>query len=1073
MDDDARRLELSPSLRQLCHPDLDPLFWLPERRGAFSAWWGHVPFAHWVMRATQPRVMVELGTHWGVSYAAFCQAVVRCRLNTRCFAVDTWKGDAHASFYEEGVYEDFRAFHDQRYASFSTLLRCTFDEALERIEDGSIDLLHLDGLHTYDAVRHDFHSWLPKFSARGVALLHDINVNRDDFGVWQLWQELREQHPHFEFHHCYGLGVLALGKEPPDAIIELCALNDREEGAALRSRVALIGDHWIAEARENDLRVQLKGQQEAYGRTEAMLRETGTALSEATATRAHAEAARARAEAALAQAEGQMRAQRAHLEEALANTERKLSEANAEAELRRASVNELQSQNAALVFQNVALQKDLAGLQQDRAHQRSVGEKQGQLLREQQLAIDRLQAIEASTTWRATSRLRAVAGRLPSPIRRHLRRAAKAGYWALTPHKMPARLRFLRERQRAGNVSAASPAAHPNNTAAEYANWIKQYDTITDDDRGAIKEAIGRLVDPPLISVVMPVYETPERYLRAAIDSVRTQLYPNWELCVADDASKSPHVRRVLEQYRAAEPRIKICYRSENGHISEASNSALALAEGEFVALLDHDDQLPEHALYMVAAALAENPELDLIFSDEDKIDTKGKRYDPYFKSDWNPDLMLSQNMFSHLGVYRRSLLDAIGGFRRGYEGSQDYDLVLRASARTKPKRIHHIPHILYHWRAIPGSVALRGEEKSYAAENARRAIVDHLEQKSIAATVTASAVPHNHRVRYPVPSPAPLVSLIIPTTGRLDILRTCISGILERTDYEPLELIIVPNNTGERQEVFGYLEGLTRDPRVRIVPDPRSGFNFSRVCNIGIAQAKGELIGLINDDLEVIDPGWLNEMVSHAVRPGIGAVGALLRYPTGHIQHAGVIVGLGGVAGHAFLNRPRGDLGYFDRVALLQNVSAITGACIMMPMSVYQEVGALDEQDLPVAFNDIDLCLRIRERGYRIVWTPYAELYHHESVTRGSDLEPGKIERFHSEMHRMKRRWGAMLQNDPYYNPNLRLDPPEYRLAFPPRVAKPWRRTESVASPQRRDVAGARRRRSAIAVVLRGDNGS
>ena len=1038
MDDDARRLELSPSLRQLCHPDLDPLFWLPERRGAFSAWWGHVPFAHWLMRATQPRVMVELGTHWGVSYAAFCQAVVRCRLNTRCFAVDTWKGDAHASFYEEGVYEDFCAFHDHRYAAFSTLLRCTFDEALERIEDGSIDLLHLDGLHTYDAVRHDFHSWLPKFSARGVALLHDINVHRDDFGVWQLWQELREQHPHFEFHHCYGLGVLALGKEPSDAMIELCALNDREEGAALRSRVALIGDHWIAEARENDLRVQLKGQQEAYGRTEAMLHETGTALSEATATRAHAEATRARAEAALAQAEGQMRAQRAHLEEALANTERKLSAANAEAELRRASVNELQSQNAALVFQNVALQKDLAD-------QRSIGEKHGQTLREQQLAIDRLQAIETSTTWRATSRLRGVAGRLPSSVRRHLRRAAKVGYWALTPHKMPARLRFLRERRR--TQPGARAAAVSDDTAADYASWIERYDTLDDNDRKTIREWVDRLAAPPLISVVMPVYETPEPYLRAAIESVCQQLYPHWELCICDDASNSPHVRRVLDEYGAAERRIKISYRSENGHISEASNSALALASGEFVAFLDHDDQLPEHALYMVAATLAEKPELDLIFSDEDKIDTQGKRYDPYFKSDWNPDLMLSQNMFSHLGVYRRSLLDAIGGFRRGYEGSQDYDLVLRASARTKPERIQHIPHILYHWRAIPGSVALRSEEKSYASENARRAIADHLEKGRISATVTASSAPGYHRVRYSVGNSPPLVSLIVPTTGKIDILRTCVTGILERTDYEALELIVVPNNTETRQEVFPYLEELSRDPRVRIVPDNRSGFNFSHVCNIGVAEAKGELIGLINDDLEVIDPGWLEEMVSHAARPGIGAVGALLYYPTGHIQHAGVIVGLGGVAGHSYLQCPRGYFGYFGRAAVLQNVSAVTGACLVMQKALFAELGGLDETNLPVAFNDVDLCMRIREKGYRIVWTPYAELFHHESATRRSDFDRDQIKRFEKEIAYMENRWGARLHNDPYYNPNLSLKFPGFELAIPPRVAKPWRRTELVVA--------------------------
>jgi GT2 family glycosyltransferase len=608
---------------------------------------------------------------------------------------------------------------------------------------------------------------------------------------------------------------------------------------------------------------------------------------------------------------------------------------------------------------------------------------------------------------------------------------------------MPERIKFLRESKRRGDASAGAIAeaiTPENDTATDYASWIRRYDTITDEDRHAIGEAIGQLVDPPLISVVMPVYETPESYLRAAIDSVRTQLYPHWELCVADDASKSPHIGNVLEEYRAADTRIKVCYRSERGQISEAGNSALALAEGEFTAFLDHDHQLPEHALYMVAAALAETPELDLIFSDEDKIDATGNRYDPHFKSDWNPDLMLSQNMVSHLAVYRRSLVEAIGGFRAGYEGSQDYDLVLRAGARTRPERIHHIPHILYHGRAASGLTAARGEERTYSAENHRRVIADYLEENGIAASVIVSAAPGCHRVRYRLPDPAPLVSLIVPTTGKLDILRTCISGILERTDYEPLELIIVPNNTGERQEVFHYLEELSRAPNVRIVPDGRSGFNFSRVANIGIAQASGELIGLINDDLEVIDPGWLGELVSHAVRPGIGAVGAMLYYPNGHIQHAGVTIGLGGVAGHAHLHRPRGDLGYFGRAAVLQNVSAVTAACLVMPKAVYCEVGPLDEEKLAVAYNDIDLCLRIREKGYRVVWTPHAELYHHESLTRGSDLDPENLQRFNLEIYEMKRRWGATMRRDPYYNPNLSLNLPDFELAFPPRVTKPWR---------------------------------
>ncbi len=448
MDDDARRLELSPSLRQLCHPDLDPLFWVPERRGAASAWWGHVPFAHWVMRAVRPRVLVELGTHNGVSYAAFCEAVARCQLNTRCFAVDTWKGDAHASFYDERVYEDFQAFHDARYAAFSTLLRATFDEALERIEDGSVDLLHLDGLHTYDAVQHDFVSWLPKLSSRGVALLHDINVHNGDFAVWRLWQELRERHPHFEFHHSYGLGVLALGKEPPEAISELCALNRTEEGAALRRRVALLGERWVAEARERDLGDELGREQRVRAEAEAGYAGVQERL-------ADAEVARARTEATLAETETLVRAgniQRERLGAAAAETLAKLREANALAEQRKARIVELQSE----LQSNLELHK--TGLVQQRdqfAEQRDQLERDIAALRER---LQQLEMIEQSTIWRGTRVLRGAVGRVPRPVWFALRRAAKAGYWALTPHRVPARLRFLRDRRRAAHLAAAVPS---------------------------------------------------------------------------------------------------------------------------------------------------------------------------------------------------------------------------------------------------------------------------------------------------------------------------------------------------------------------------------------------------------------------------------------------------------------------------------------------------------------------------------------------------------------------------------------------------------------------------------------
>jgi O-antigen biosynthesis protein len=677
------------------------------------------------------------------------------------------------------------------------------------------------------------------------------------------------------------------------------------------------------------------------------------------------------------------------------------------------------------------LRRQVAALRkQARAQQRRRAAAEAQLvaaLKELDRVRWQYRAILASTMWQTLHPLRTLGDRLPPNVRRLSRGALKLAWWTLS---------FQLWRKLHEPTVVDEPA--PPEDIEGYGAWVELYDTISDDDRSAMDAEIGNMARRPLISVMMPVYETPESYLREAIESVRAQRYPNWELCIADDASSSPHIRAVLDEYRAIDPRIKVCFRDENGHISACTNSALALATGDYIALLDADDLLPEHALYVVAAAIAEEPELDLLFSDEDKIDTEGRRFDPYFKSDWNPDLMLGQNMFSHLGVFRRSLVEAIGGCRLGYEGSQDHDLVLRASARTIPERIRHLPYILYHWRAVPGSTAVTVENKNYAVEAARRAIGDYLAEQGTAATVGPSSAPGYHRVHYPLPQMPPQVSLVIPLGARLEIVRTGLTGLLDRTDYRGLELVLLVN-CGTGRDVHAYLEDLSGDSRVTIVTDDAPNFSFSRLCNLGVAWARGEVIGLVNDDIEVIEPNWLGEMVGHALRPSVGAVGALLLYPDERIQHAGVVGGLGGVAGHMHVGLPHGDHGYFGRAALTQNLSAVTGACLVMRKSLYQEAGGLDEANLSIAFNDIDLCLRLRQRGYLIVWTPYARLIHHESASRGSDFAPAEIARFRRECAYMERRWGDVLADDPYYSPNHSLELPGFRLAFPPRVEKPW----------------------------------
>jgi GT2 family glycosyltransferase len=562
-----------------------------------------------------------------------------------------------------------------------------------------------------------------------------------------------------------------------------------------------------------------------------------------------------------------------------------------------------------------------------------------------------------------------------------------------------------------------------------YQRWIQFVEQPSLPSRKEVDDVVRAMKSKPLISIITPVYNTPEKYLRLCIDSVLAQSYPHWELCIADDKSTEPHVRKVLTEYQKRDPRIKVVFREQNGHISRASNSALALATGDYVALLDHDDALPDYALYFMAHAIAEHPEAQILYSDEDKIDINGKRSDPHFKSDWNPDLFYSQNYVSHLGVYKRALLNTIGGFRPGVEGSQDQDLLLRCLPHVKAEQIIHIPKILYHWRTVEGSTAMASGEKSYTTDAGIKALTEYFAQHGPAGIkIEAGLVPNTYRVRWPIPNPAPLVSLLIPTRDRKTITEIAVRSILDKTTYPNYEIIILDNGSEEQETLDWFAAIQQEDARVHVLRYDHP-FNYSAINNFGAQHAKGSLIGLINNDVEVISPDWLTEMVSHAVREDIGCVGAKLYYSNDTLQHAGVILGIGGVANHSHKNSKRDSPGYFARLIVAQNFSAVTAACLIVRKSVYDEVGGLDEVNLKVAFNDVDFCIKVREAGYRNLWTPYAELYHHESISRGAEDSPEKQARFLGEIEFMQSKWGDALKSDPFYNPNLTTSREDFSL--------------------------------------------
>ncbi len=571
-----------------------------------------------------------------------------------------------------------------------------------------------------------------------------------------------------------------------------------------------------------------------------------------------------------------------------------------------------------------------------------------------------------------------------------------------------------------------------------YSTWIKRYDTLRLADHREIKAHIGRFAQRPLISIVMPVYNPSAAHLRGALDSVRAQLYPDWELCVVDDASPAKHVRQILDRYARRDRRIKVHSRTTNGGIAAASNDALALTTGAYVALLDDDDVLAPAALYFVAHEINQHPDVQLIYSDEDKLDTTGRRGNAHFKPDWNSSLFLAQNFFSHLGVFEAGLIKSVG-FRAGFEGSQDYDLVLRCIEKVEPRTIRHIPRLLYHWRMSEKSAALNVNAKPHARAAAIKAVTQHLARRKIAAEVTSSGDEDFRRIRYTLPNDKPRVSILIPTRDLLEVLQPCVESILQKTTYSNFELILIDNDS-RAPESLGFLQQIAAQPRVRVLRFPGE-FNFGQLNNFGVAQVDSEFVALLNNDLTVINPDWLDEMVGQALPPDVGAVGARLLYPDDHIQHAGVILGGGGVAAHAHKGLPRSNHGYFSRAILAQELSAVTAACMLVRRKAFLEVGGFDEPHLAVAFNDVDFCLRLRERGYRIIYTPYAEFYHFESASRGLEDTVRKNRRFEAEIKYMHDAWGDTLLRDPAYNPNFSLASADFTLAFPPRTSLPWRK--------------------------------
>lgn len=1269
----------------------------PEFNTYKSAWNEHIPFAFWLVEHLRPVSIVELGVHTGLSYSAFCQAVKVLQLECKCLGIDTFEGDPHAGVYGPEILRELRSHHDPLYSGFSTLIQDTFDNALEHVADGSIDLLHIDGTHFYESAKDDFERWLPKVSPRGVVLFHDTQETGHGFGVHRLWSELIQRYPSFEFHHGHGLGVLGVGMDVATAVGTLFNASEADR-SALRQLFSSLGSRLTLELQAGET-PQLKNAMAAMAQTIAKLENEAAAarLSLEAATEKRTELSRSLDEA-ISRLKGaeetthQLRISAltgVHAigiqNQRLASAARLVRGAKMAAKQREEHLHEqerhlvtyrqrfiassfksritawapwtagkkLRKQQSLIlqsgVFDAEYYQSQLpegfsasdpvlhylvigwkCGLSPHRLFDASWYQKtyrrelkgaepltdfliegwkemrlpnslfqtswylkryQEEMPEGQNPLSDYLKHGTSKKRWPhplfdggwyVSKYRKQLSGKTPLEhflsdanawkhrpnglfdttwyVAEHLGKSGKgmipllhyceigaqlkfspnplfdvpwylgrypevaklphsvleyylhhvtseclqphplfdaAWYleqyapelepgatafshyldrgWRLgfSPHPSFDAKRYLDRNhdvaalgmeplrhylgfgwkegrapnawfdprdylQRNPDVAAAGlePLTHyvehgqfedryreRDSSMAllgvpdpldRYDCWLET-NTFTkaaeEDLRTALTRATGCL---PKISVVMPVYNTPLWALQKAVQSVTGQIYGNWQLCIADDCSPEPDIRQYLQALQASDSRIAVTFIKQNSGISAASNAAAALAEGEFLAFLDHDDELTVDALAEMALGLAAHPDWDMAYSDDDLIDPAGRRHRPQFKPDWSPTLLLSFMYMSHLLVVRRSVFENLGGFRVGFEGSQDYDFALRASEVVG--QVGHIPKILYHWRVMPGSTATSGAAKPESFERGRLAVQQAVERQKVSAEVihpdwALRAGCGIFSLRFP--DHGPQVDIVIMNRNGGKLLEKCLRS-LQMTTYQNF-VVTVADNTSDDP---GTLEALRKSgARVITLPDEVPGrFSFSNLYNRALSQSTAEFVLLLNNDTEVKNPRWLSQMMGYALMEGVGAVGACLHFPDHTVQHAGMLLGCHeGKVGHAFKNTPAHEHGYMALRAVTRESSGVTAACMLIRRACYFSVGGQDEQRFAVGYNDADLCLKLGDKGLRSIYCGEAELFHHEGKSRGTgNDDPLEEAAIRAEVRH---------RPDRFYNINLSLE--------------------------------------------------
>jgi len=962
--------------------NLIPSFdFLPKYQSKIKNWHPHMPFGHDLIRSLKPKTIVELGVHYGDSYFCFCQSVKKLKLGSLCYAVDTWNGDKQSGFYGKEVHEEVLSHNTRYYSDFSYLLRMSFDEASSQFQTGQIDLLHLDGLHTYDAILNDFNLWIDRVSTGGIILIHDIACREKGFGVWKFWDEIKTLYPSFTFNQGHGLGVIQ--KTKPGSYIQLNDFNFH-----LVSETEMKKSYAHAYKLMRGILVKEKIDDRNYNL------QTKCEYLEEQFVDYHKE--------------------RVHLEEQnkvllakVKNLELTLSDKPNFSGL----ANEKMSSGKLVTWIDPKLNfKVVSGKVfvcfilaiGDQVKYKSFLIKLGKrtIPCEREFLFKdnnkNLLFLKVSCNFKTGSgfKLCKVFGELESGLCQSLG-------WRLY-YSIPT----LDKKSSNNRTVLSTNVLKEGYTMSLKFNQFQAKHRLVWDSLQCLKRSC-EVID---YSFIMPVYDPPLKLLRETVNSIRDQSFPNWELCIVNDGSTNLEIHEYLTQLSLSDSRIVYSLSQRNEGIAIATNHSIKLSQGEFLIFVDHDDTIEPSALSEINSYLSSNQGVDFLYTDDDKIDLLGNRYSPQFKPDWSPELLLSYCYISHIKVVRRSVSEKVGHIRTGYDGSQDYDYILRVCEVAR--NVGHIPKVLYHWRSTPTSTAANGLNKPNSLVAGKRAVQDCVDRRGINARVfqPSWAVKEGLGVfKLIFPNSGPNVEILIPTRNNLKFLRRCLTSI-ELTTYKNYTVTIIDNESDDPATI-NFMHKTNH--RVLRVPNKDKEFNFSYLVNRGVEAASSDYILLLNDDTEVIEPSWLSQMVGYLTIQGVGVVGAKLLFPNGKIQHAGILNGIfDGLPAPVFRGFSGNEAGYLNYLRVARNYKAVTAACLLTTKQIFQKVGGFNESDLAVAYNDVDFCYRIEEKlKKRCVYCPDARLFHVEGSSRGG--KDNFLEEFYF-------REKYANQKDPFYSPNF-----------------------------------------------------